>query len=665
VRYLLTIFIVLLCHFATSAKKGPLLQQKDSLHRLINGALTDKERALVYMQLSGVLTALGNYDSAHWYASRALQLSQKVRDVNIEIRCFEALANTFGNYGSRDYQQAQALLTEAKELAGKHRLFQDVHRINSAILNIFFYNGDFPEAMKLATEGLAMAEAQKNERLISHYTNLIGFVYLRQDDFTNAKIYYDRYVSFSKQNSDSIRLADALNNLGELFCASKLFDSAVSYHLKALKIYQVLYTQKPRPMYFNPDRMAFTFFRLSWATIQLNQQEVASEFVHKGFQYVEKHTPNEYDLAFYNLVAGVVHRHAGELRKAHEFLLKSMSLSRSIHHREDIRDAYEQLHILHKVFGRFDSAYFYLQLYQAERDSIVNERRNAQIKKIQSEFDLAKRDQQIELLRQQQRVYDLELERQRFLKNALIGLFVVLSLMAYLMYNRYQLRQRNTFHYQLNQKQNELLNTIVSVQDSERKRIAQDLHDGLGSILSTAKLKLSSVDIGSLSLDDLKKYKSSLELLDEAAQELRNVSHNIMPASLSRLGLPSALQNLFENISAFSGLTIDFKAYGFEERIDENTEISLYRVILELINNIVKHARANKATVQLVRHADYINVTVEDNGQGFNFKEAIHTHAGMGLSNIASRLDYLKGKMDVDSAFGRGTTIVIDVPVLS
>ncbi|MBK7561841.1 MAG: hypothetical protein IPI68_10025 [Chitinophagaceae bacterium] len=165
------------------------------------------------------------------------------------------------------------------------------------------------------------------------------------------------------------------------------------------------------------------------------------------------------------------------------------------------------------------------------------------------------------------------------------------------------------------------------------------------------------------SAEQTEKYVTTLQLLDEASAELRSISHNIMPATLSKLGLIAALKNLSKTISSHSGLQVNFTSHDFMERIPEQTEMSIYRIVLELINNIVKHARASKVTIQLIKYPDYINLSVEDNGRGFDYRNALQEKKGIGLGNILSRVEYLRAKMNVDSVPGSGTTVIIDVPL--
>jgi signal transduction histidine kinase len=259
---------------------------------------------------------------------------------------------------------------------------------------------------------------------------------------------------------------------------------------------------------------------------------------------------------------------------------------------------------------------------------------------------------------------DREIARQQQIRNILIGSFVFLLIVLLLLYNSYRLKQKNKYQKELNRQQNELFNVIVSTQDQERKRIAQDIHDSLGSVLSAAKLKLSSLEESKkvLSSDLLEKYQASLDLLDEASTELRNISHNIMPATLSKLGLEAALQSLINKIAAHPKMQVNFTAHGFEGRIEETTEMSIYRIILELLNNIVKHAAAEKVSIQIIKYPAYINLMIEDDGRGFDYNKAFEEKKGIGLGNILSRVEYLNGTIEIDSAAGKGTTVIIEIP---
>jgi two-component system, NarL family, sensor kinase len=134
----------------------------------------------------------------------------------------------------------------------------------------------------------------------------------------------------------------------------------------------------------------------------------------------------------------------------------------------------------------------------------------------------------------------------------------------------------------------------------------------------------------------------------------------MMPATLLRLGLTAALQNLLNQIHSKNKLQIHYSHYGFEERLNEATELNIYRIVLECINNTVQHADATTATVQLIKHEHYINIVVEDNGKGFDATN--ETVSGNGLYNIFTRVQNSRGTIDIDSQPGSGTSIIIDLP---
>lgn len=339
-----------------------------------------------------------------------------------------------------------------------------------------------------------------------------------------------------------------------------------------------------------------------------------------------------------------------------------------IAHNKDTRDAYRALSLTYAGMGKYDSAYVYNVLYNRLKDSIIIERSRREIEEIHTSFEVARKDREIALLHQQQRISRVEIARQHIIKNALLLLSLLLGVMILLLYNRRQLQQKNRLQAERNKYHDQLFNIVVTVEDKERKRIAQDIHDSLGSLLSAAKLKLSALDDTKhlLSPAQQQKYETAIFLLDDAVVELRNISHNIMPASLSRLGLIPALTNLFDNLSS-SGPLISFTSHGFGQRLEETTEISIYRIILELVNNVIKHAAATRCTVQLIRYEDHINTIVEDNGKGFKDSNKLYRSnaMGMGMGNILSRVEYLKGTLEIDSKPYRGTTVIIDVPCIA
>jgi signal transduction histidine kinase len=157
-------------------------------------------------------------------------------------------------------------------------------------------------------------------------------------------------------------------------------------------------------------------------------------------------------------------------------------------------------------------------------------------------------------------------------------------------------------------------------------------------------------------------FERSLDMLDTSIQELRRVAHNMMPEALTKFGLDEALKDYCNNINNSQIVQVKYQSFGMEERLDSSTEIIVYRIVQELFANIFKHARATEVLVQLLKEGDRLSIAVEDNGLGFDVKD-LETNKGAGWSNIRSRVDYLKGKLDLHSGQGEGTSVNIEFHV--
>lgn len=207
------------------------------------------------------------------------------------------------------------------------------------------------------------------------------------------------------------------------------------------------------------------------------------------------------------------------------------------------------------------------------------------------------------------------------------------------------------------------LNAIIQTEERERKRFAKDLHDGMGPLLSTVKLSVSS-------LAQMKHDPASQEIVDnteivinEAIKSLKEISDNLSPHVLNNFGLVRALNNFINKINVAKTIRISLNTELKDERFDSSVEVVLYRVICELINNTIKHAHAKKIHISLTKENEYLNIIYKDDGKGFDVKKIIDqpSGSGMGFSNIYSRINSLKGEINVESEYKKGTLVNIKV----
>ena len=631
-------------------KITPLPNKKriDSLNQLIGNAPDDTNKVMRLILLSNEQ----GYDfenATTEFAEKAKNLAEKLHYNWGLAMAYQAIGMIYQN--NKKYTTAIAYYQQAID-AAKNNV--DVLRNNfySSLLNLYFYLGDYPNAMREVSSQLSLFEKIKNKPGIAHCNNLLGYIYFKQENLSEAEKYYSRYIANARELNDSIMIAHALGEVSDVYTEAKKYDQASNALFTAQRILDLTGKSFNKYNVGQVHQMrAKAMYRLGKIyKFQKNFSE-ALKFSLAAVDFSGKNSTTDYDVASYHINTGDVYKELKEYKKALGYLSFGFNLSKSIQHRENTRDAAEYLSQTYALEQKYDSALFYYHLFTVLKDSIVNNETKMKIAGVQGQYDVAKKDK--------------EIVRQYQLRNILISGFVFLLISLYFIYNHYQLKQKTRYQQQHILQQNELFNAIAAAQDQERKRIAQDIHDSLGSILSAAKLKLSALNESRTLLSDeqAENYLTTMQLLDEASSELRSISHNIMPATLSKLGLIAALKTLSNTMSSHSGMQINFSAYYFSERIEEEKEMSIYRIVLELINNSVKHAQARKVTVQLIKYPDHVNLSVEDNGRGFDYITALRDKKGIGLGNILSRVNYMKGKMNVDALPGRGTTVIIDVPL--
>lgn len=204
---------------------------------------------------------------------------------------------------------------------------------------------------------------------------------------------------------------------------------------------------------------------------------------------------------------------------------------------------------------------------------------------------------------------------------------------------------------------------MVEGQEKERLRIARDLHDNLGDTLAAVKMHIGNLQ---LNLETSKNPKELLgkanELISEAYINVRSIAHERNSGVIAKQGLLPAIQKLASTISSSGGLHIEVHDFGLEKRLSNHLEITIFRIVQELVTNVIKHANASELQISLTQHEKELNIVVEDNGNGFVVGK-LQEKEGMGLGSIERRVEYLEGTMHVDSTLEKGTNIIIDIPL--
>ncbi len=269
----------------------------------------------------------------------------------------------------------------------------------------------------------------------------------------------------------------------------------------------------------------------------------------------------------------------------------------------------------------------------------------------------------------------LELNRNRLQKQSLLGLLFFLgasAVMVYLHARRRLLWERKVHRQQSLLKKQRIrelqaenrqlaMSKLIEGQEHERRHIARELHDGLGSLFSALRAYVNTFEERIISGRDRKNYQKIIELLRMAGEELRRITHRMSPAALSKTSLVESIQDLVHQLEK-SGLSPSLEFIGLQEDLPNSLKVNLYRIIQELTNNIVKHAGAKNVLIQLMQVQKQMVLLVEDDGCGFNYAEALQQNT-LGLQGVQARVHLLGGKMEVFSQEGKGCSVEINIPL--
>jgi signal transduction histidine kinase len=317
--------------------------------------------------------------------------------------------------------------------------------------------------------------------------------------------------------------------------------------------------------------------------------------------------------------------------------------------------------------GNYKEALNYRKQYEVLNDTIVGEKSKANINLLEAKFETEKKESRITQLEAEKQIQHLRLRQKSILNYALIGASLALLLLSYLVYRNYRhkqaLQQRRITELE-REKQLTATEAVLKGEEQERTRLAKDLHDGLGGMLSGIKYAFQNMKENLIMTpENLQSFERSMDMLDSSIKEMRRVAHNMMPESLVKFGLDTALKDFCTEIGSSGAVQINYQSIGLNQgQLEKTAAIAVYRIVQELIGNILKHASAKNALVQVAKNNGHLTITVEDDGKGFDTTQ-LQTAKGIGWNNIQNRVDFLKGSLTIDSIPEKGTSVHIEFEV--
>lgn len=592
---------------------------------------------------------------------------------------------------ARNYEQ---LGLRSEEMLEEHRAKKDKNGMQLAMLYksiVLNYNGDSDAAIQMSKEGAALCyEIADSLQAARHLTNVGVFLQLQGQKDSALAFYLESYPIYNQYKAYK-PLSRILNNIAILYRQKEAYDKAIRIYNESLTIRQNLKdTLGIATTYMNmgllysyTDQMDQAISHLEKAAAIFLQKNVQDEvancnnvlgtiyynlgcypeargYLESAYRYYQEN-PNIWYQASNAFSLGSVELIQRNYPQSEQYLEECIQLSQAANRWGDKQAIFLKLSKVKHELGKDTEAYEALLTAYEHLDSVKEERRLELTEENLTRFEVLQKEKELAL-------NQLELERRTRQRDQLIAGFILLLFLATGLF--FFLRQRILIgrqqtelqHQRIQQLEQEkkltALNAIIEGEEKERLRLATDLHDGLGSLLTAVKSHHTQLFKAT---DQQKIYNKTSLLIDEACSEIRRISYNMAPRALSVAGLGGAIEDLCLSIKN-QGADCELEIIGLEENQLEQQSIHIYRILQELCNNSLKHADSETLFVQLFQKEGFLSILVEDEGKGFDYRKTLE-HKGLGLSSVESRVKALNGSIHWYSEPDEGTSVSVRIPV--
>jgi two-component system, NarL family, sensor kinase len=592
-----------------NAKNLLIADTSDYILGTINALILEGNILLIQGETSKALVA----------AKKALDFSINFKELNSEATCHKLIGNIY--YYQGGYENALASFVKAATIYEQLDLLYEVSSVYNNIASV-------QRSLKNLEQAESFILRSKQIRLE------LGRIKDVADDLLNAGLlwielkperalyYFDEAERILNESNITTRLPHTYNNIANSYYNSANYLKALEYYQKALQTAIV-----------NKDKIEEIRItnNIGFAFMMLNKKDAAISQFSASLQMAQE--------------AGT---------------------------QDNVSFAYEGLADVYEHFGMYKEALQFRNMYILAKDSILNEKTAKRIVELQELYESERKERQIDALNQKREIdaltlakKELELSKARN-RNVFLTVFLFLFLLlAYGSYKRLKLKKQRELQLARIQEQKLGMQAVLKAIETERKRIAGDLHDGIAQTLSGIKLALERFKEDLVFQDPFQqeKFKQTIHYLDSACVEVRNISHQMVPKVLLKNGLIPAIRDMLDKSLEHTALNYSFEYFGIseKERLSEIMEVNLYRIAQELINNILKHSGAKKVSFQIIKNEDTLVFVAEDDGIGF--KPNDKKSSGLGLRNIKSRVEILNGEINFEPAPQTGIVATVRIPL--
>lgn len=494
---------------------------------------------------------------------------------------------------------------------------QDVADCNILLLGILNHQNNLEIDTNEIIKELEMhaLKDKSGKVLIATYYNIAG-QYFNSENSKKAIEYYNKIIPLVLKNKDTVRVGHIYTNIGSVHSSIiKNYDSALYYIKKAVPI-----------LLKNKDSLNLSY-----------------NYNNQGNQYK---------------FLGKYHTAIAYYKKANAIPLKKHKAKTKKLYYKNIAEVYDSIQ-------DYKNATLFLNKLIKLKDSINDTSQNTTIVGIKEKYDNEK-------LRADNLQKEVKIKHDRNLLNmvSLLLLFVAITsiLVYYNIKRKQKIIQNEKFIEQqkvsnlLKEQELIAIDAMIEGQEKERQLIASDLHDDLGALMTTLQYNFENLYNHRESEESESLFKQTKTLIKEAYQKIRLIAQAKNSGVIAKQGLLKAIKNNVHKIAKLNNIQIEIKEYGLENRLQNTLEITIFRIVQELLTNIIKHAKATQVIIHIINHKESLNIMVEDNGVGFNI-ENIAKSEGMGIKSIEKRVEFLEGTITIESIIEKGTTIIIDIPI--
>ena len=606
----------------------------------------------VYQTWGSVYSNQSLYDSALLFQQKALNIQEKTGDL-------EGMASLYNNMSiihqsKGEYQKAREILTRSQSIWARLRRQKEIGDSYLNIGTLYFYQGHVDSCVMFITKALTIYEEQELPNFQVYALANLGIIYSEElGDDEKAATYFQKIIDIEGQVNSKNLVSLALNGLALIEKKKRNYAKATSLFERALIISKA-----------NQNNYEISGILTNLAGISLEQGDFADARArYEKSIAIKRSIGDNRELIIPLTGLADAEIRSGNLSVANKLLDEAYELAVATGNKTSEREVLQMQIRLSKAQGTYKEAVALYDQFIAVKDSILNKDKIAAIEDVKGKYETEKKEQEIVLLNQENALKEASLQRNTLLIFGLVALLVILLLIFYLIRTRTAQQHQQVLQEQKIRMRETQMQAVIDSQERERKRFATDLHDGMGQLVSALQLNIQSMKAAG---NDLEKrdtlYGNSTQLLKDVHTEIRNIAFNLMPQTLVKEGLKAAIIELARKVNNTEGITVHPTFTDFDRRLSEIQEVSIYRVVQELLSNIMKYSQAKNVYIGITGYEEEVVVTLEDDGIGYDLDQ-FKTSEGNGWRNISSRVNLVQGFIEIDTRpGGKGSSVMMEIP---